>query len=68
MRQIQMVDTHTQYQKIKTEVDQAVIGVLESSAFINGKPVQTFASNLSTYLGVNHTIPCGNGTDAFRLQ
>ena len=48
MRQIQMVDTHTQYQKIKTEVDQAVIGVLESSAFINGKPVQTFASNLAT--------------------
>ena len=67
MRQIQMVDTHTQYQKIKTEVDQAVIGVLESSAFINGKPVQTFASNLSTYLGVNHTIPCGNGTDALQI-
>ena len=67
MRQIQMVDTHTQYQKIKTEVDQAVIGVLESSAFINGKPVQTFASNLSTYLGVKHTIPCGNGTDALQI-
>lgn len=67
MRQIQMVDTHTQYQKIKTEVDQAVIGVLESSAFINGKPVQTFASNLSAYLGVKHTIPCGNGTDALQI-
>ncbi|HRG24179.1 MAG TPA: DegT/DnrJ/EryC1/StrS family aminotransferase [Chitinophagaceae bacterium] len=67
MRQIQMVDTHTQYQKIKTEVDQAVIDVLESSAFINGKPVQTFASNLSTYLGVKHTIPCGNGTDALQI-
>ena len=62
-----MVDTHTQYQKIKTEVDQAVIGVLESSAFINGKPVQTFASNLSAYLGVKHTIPCGNGTDALQI-
>lgn len=67
MRQIQMVDTHTQYQKIKTEVDQAVIDVLESSAFINGKPVQTFATNLSAYLGVKHTIPCGNGTDALQI-
>ncbi len=62
-----MVDTQTQYRKIKTEVDQAVIGVLESSAFINGKPVQSFAANLSTYLGVKHTIPCANGTDALQI-
>lgn len=67
MRQIQMVDTHTQYQKIKSEIDQAVIDVLESSAFINGKPVQTFAANLSAYLQVKHTIPCGNGTDALQI-
>lgn len=67
MRQIQMVDTQTQYRKIKTEVDHAVIGVLESSAFINGKPVQSFASNLSAYLGVKHTIPCANGTDALQI-
>jgi UDP-2-acetamido-2-deoxy-ribo-hexuluronate aminotransferase len=62
-----MVDTQTQYRKIKTEVDQAVIGVLESSAFINGKPVQSFAANLSAYLGVKHTIPCANGTDALQI-
>jgi len=40
---------------------------LESSAFINGKPVQTFAANLSAYLNVKHTIPCGNGTDALQI-
>lgn len=67
MRQIQMVDTHTQYRKIKAEIDQAVIEVLESSAFINGKQVQSFATNLSAYLGVKHTIPCGNGTDALQI-
>jgi UDP-2-acetamido-2-deoxy-ribo-hexuluronate aminotransferase len=67
MRQIQMVDTQTQYRKIKNEVDQAVIGVLESSAFINGKPVQSFAANLSAYIGVKHTIPCANGTDALQI-
>ncbi len=62
-----MVDTQTQYRKIKNEVDQAVIGVLESSAFINGKPVHSFAANLSAYLGVKHTIPCANGTDALQI-
>lgn len=67
MRPIQMVDTKTQYQKIKAEVDSAVVQVMESSAFINGKPVQDFCANLSAYLGVKHTIPCANGTDALQI-
>ncbi len=67
MRPIQMVDTKTQYHKIKSEVDKAVIDVMESSAFINGKIVQDFSANLSSYLGVKHTIPCANGTDALQI-
>lgn len=67
MRPIQMVDLKTQYQKIKTEIDTAVIDVLESSAFINGKPVQQFAESLSKYLEVKHVIPCANGTDALQI-
>jgi dTDP-4-amino-4,6-dideoxygalactose transaminase len=67
MRPIQMVDTKTQYHKIKTEVDTAVLAVMESSAFINGKPVLDFAAHLSSYLGVKHTIPCANGTDALQI-
>ena len=67
MRPIQMVDTKTQYHKIKTEVDKAVIDVMESSAFINGKIVQEFSANLSAYLGIKHTIPCANGTDALQI-
>ncbi len=67
MRPVQMVDTKTQYQKIKVEVDQAVLQVMDSSAFINGKAVQDFSANLSAYLGVKHTIPCANGTDALQI-
>ncbi|TMI66212.1 MAG: DegT/DnrJ/EryC1/StrS family aminotransferase [Bacteroidetes bacterium] len=67
MRPIQMVDTKTQYQKIKSEVDRAVLDVIESSAFINGKPVHEFAAALSAYVGVKHTIPCANGTDALQI-
>lgn len=62
-----MVDTQTQYQKIKTQVDDAVLQVMQSSAFINGKAVQDFAANLSAYLGIKHTIPCANGTDALQI-
>lgn len=67
MRAIQMVDLKSQYHKIKPEVDKAVLDVLESSAFINGKPVQEFATALSTYLDVKHVIPCANGTDALQI-
>lgn len=67
MRPIQMVDTRSQYHRIKKEVDQAVLDVMESTAFINGKPVQDFAAHLSAWLDVKHTVPCANGTDALQI-
>src|SRR5688500_18142879 len=67
MHPIQMVDLKKQYHKIKTEVDEAVLNVIESTAFINGKPVQEFANNLSAYLNIKHVIPCANGTDALQI-
>ncbi len=67
MRPLQMVDTGTQYQKIKEEVDAAVISVMESSQFIGGKVVNDFASNLAQYNGSKHVIPCANGTDALQM-
>lgn len=62
-----MVDLKQQYLHIKEEVDAAVLDVLNSCAFINGKPVQDFATELSTYLGAKHVIPCANGTDALQI-
>ncbi len=67
MRPLQMVDTKTQYHKIKKEVDEAVIAVLESSQFIGGKVVNDFAANLATYHNSKHVIPCANGTDALQI-
>ena len=67
MKPLQMVDLKTQYLNIKEEVDAAILGVLDSSAFINGKPVQDLATNLSNYIGVKHVIPCANGTDALQI-
>lgn len=67
MRPIQMVDLKQQYQKLKAEIDSAVLNVLESSAFINGPQVQAFADALARYNGVKHVIPCANGTDALQI-
>lgn len=67
MRAIQMVDLKTEYQRLKNEIDTAVIDVIESAAFINGKPVQEFSAALAKYLDVKHVIPCANGTDALQI-
>jgi len=62
-----MVDTKSQYHKIKKEVDAAVIAVMESSQFIGGKVVNTFAEHLATFNGSKHAITCANGTDALQI-
>ncbi len=67
MRPLQMVDTKSQYLKIKDEVDAAVIAVMESSQFIGGQVVNNFANNLAKYNGSKHVIPCANGTDALQI-
>jgi len=67
MRPLQMVDTKNQYLKIKQEVDEAVINVLESAMFIGGQKVNDFGNNLAAYNGSKHVIPCANGTDALQI-
>ena len=67
MRKIQMVDLTTQYQKIKPEVDSAILNIMENAQFINGPEVVGFQKELEEYLGVKHVIPCANGTDALQI-
>ncbi|MEG1556283.1 MAG: aminotransferase class I/II-fold pyridoxal phosphate-dependent enzyme, partial [Bacteroidales bacterium] len=67
MKPIQMVDLKSQYQKIKPEVDQKILEVIESSGFINGPAVKEFQNSLEHYLKIKHVIPCGNGTDALQI-
>ncbi len=67
MRPLQMVDTKTQYHKIKEEVDEAVLAVMESSQFIGGKVVENFAIDLAKYHDSSFCIPCANGTDALQI-
>ncbi|OAV44607.1 DegT/DnrJ/EryC1/StrS aminotransferase family protein [Lewinella sp. 4G2] len=65
--QIQMVDLKAQYEAMQEEVDQAIIDVVRSGAFINGPAVKNFQAGLEDYLGAKHVIPCANGTDALQI-
>ena len=63
-----MVDLKGQYEKIKEEIDKAILNVIDSTAFINGPEVQNFQKGLEAYLNVKHVIPCANGTDALQVS
>ncbi len=67
MNKIQMVDLVSQYQKMEAEINEAVINVIKSSAYINGPEVKSFQKELENYLDVKHVIPCANGTDALQM-
>ena len=67
MRKIHMVDLISQYQKIKPEIDKAVLDTIMSSAYINGPEVKSFQAELEKYLNCKHVIPCANGTDALQI-
>jgi UDP-2-acetamido-2-deoxy-ribo-hexuluronate aminotransferase len=67
MQPIQMVDTKTQYLKIKEEVDFGIQQVLNSAQYIGGKIVNDFATDLALYNGSKHCITCANGTDALQI-
>ncbi|NVK27103.1 MAG: DegT/DnrJ/EryC1/StrS family aminotransferase [Flavobacteriia bacterium] len=67
MKDIRMVDLVTQYEGMQEEIDNAVLDVIRSSAYINGPEVKEFQAELENYLRVKHVIPCANGTDALQV-
>ena len=67
MEPIKMVDLHTQYMKIKDDIDSAIQEVLRETAFIQGRHVREFEAALAEYIGARHVISCGNGTDALQI-
>ena len=64
---MQFRDLGAQYQALKQEIDEGIQAVINSTAFINGKPVTELENKLAEYVGRKHCVACGNGTDALQL-
>jgi dTDP-4-amino-4,6-dideoxygalactose transaminase len=61
---IPFVDLRAQYNSIKDEIDAAIAGVLNETAFIGGPRVKNFEAAFAQYCGVGHCVGVANGTDA----
>src|SRR5260221_2455419 len=56
-----------QYHSIKKEIDDAILKVLESGAYVMGPALKQFEGDLSKYFGMKHTVGLNSGTDALWL-
>jgi len=65
--EIPFVDLKAQYESIKEDIDQAIAGVIASSAFVGGTHVKAFETAFAAFCGARHCIGVGNGTDAIFL-
>jgi dTDP-3-amino-3,4,6-trideoxy-alpha-D-glucose transaminase len=64
---VPFVDLQAQYRSIKSEVDAAVQRVLDTSAFILGREVESFERAFAEYVGAEECVGVSNGTAAIQL-
>jgi dTDP-4-amino-4,6-dideoxygalactose transaminase len=64
---IPFVDLKAQYLSIKSEVDAAIQGVLESCQFTLGSEVAKFEEEFAAYCGAKHGMGVNTGTSALHL-
>ncbi|HEY9166026.1 MAG TPA: DegT/DnrJ/EryC1/StrS family aminotransferase [Candidatus Kryptonia bacterium] len=60
---VPFLDLKAQYHSIKKEIDDAVIGVFESTSFVLGKTVSDFEKRFADIHGVKHCVGVSSGTD-----
>jgi|TARA_B110001469_G_scaffold24314_1_gene24960 dTDP-4-amino-4,6-dideoxygalactose transaminase len=65
---IKFLDLSMQYKSIKPEIDNAIQSVVDNVSFIGGEHVSQFEMNFSKYIGVEHCVGVGNGTDALEIS
>jgi dTDP-4-amino-4,6-dideoxygalactose transaminase len=64
---VPFVDLKVQYLAIKSEIDAAVLGVLESTQFVLGKEVAAFEELFGAYTATSHVMGVNTGTSALHL-
>ena len=61
---IPFIDLKSQFARIQTDVEAAMLAVVRSGQFILGPEVAKLEARLADYVGTKHCISCASGTDA----
>jgi len=61
---VPFVDLQTQYRSLAGEIVPAVMDIMENTAFILGRAVETFEKEFAAYVGATRCVSVASGTDA----
>ena len=61
------IDLVAQQQTIRSQLEAAIMKVLDHGQYIMGPEVKNFELDLRKFTNVKHAITCANGTDALSL-
>src|SRR6202050_5439646 len=64
---IRFLDLAAEYHELKTQIDAAVAGVLESGHFVGGPEVTALEKEFASYCGARHGVAVNSGTSALHL-
>lgn len=64
---VPFLDLRASYLEIKSEIDSAVLRVLDSGRYVLGPEVDAFESEFAAYCGAHHAVGVANGFDALSL-
>jgi dTDP-4-amino-4,6-dideoxygalactose transaminase len=64
---VPLLDLAQQHQALRTDLEAALLRVLDTNAFILGDEVAKLEQEVAAYCGVRHAIGCASGSDAILL-
>jgi dTDP-4-amino-4,6-dideoxygalactose transaminase len=64
---IPLVNLKTQYDSLKSEIDDAISNVVASTRFILGPEVKALEQEIAAFTGVKHAVGVASGTDSLHL-
>lgn len=64
---IPFIDIASQRRRLRTEIDTAVMKVLDHGQYVMGPEVQKLEADLAAFCGAKHVLSCASGTDALML-
>lgn len=64
---VPFVDLASQHAEVAAEVEAGIASVFAATAFVDGPAVADFERQYAEFVGVDHCIGVGNGTDALEL-
>jgi len=67
IQKIDFIDLKAQQRRIRASLEERIKKVMDHGAYIMGPEIGELEKRLANYVGMNHCVVCGSGTDALLM-